>query len=311
MNWDSGKVQHMAELLRQQVDADISVCHPLTGLNSWKVGGCTDLLVRPRCLAAAQQLFAFLTAHSWPWVVLGSGTNVLIPDAGFPGVVVQLSYLNHIKKTAPGQYHVESGASLRELVRESAEHGDSGIEDLAAIPGSAGGAVVMNAGAGEHTFGAVVTGVHAMLHGQPVYLESAELKFGYRSSAVEAQMCVLAVDIQLHTARRDTCVARWRRALEYRKKAQQICLPSAGSVFRNPPGICAWKLIDTCALRGFKVGGAQISPQHANFIVNTGNAAAADVAELIAHVQGEVYRKTGVTLETEIRFLNLRQDKGS
>ncbi|MDY0213181.1 MAG: UDP-N-acetylmuramate dehydrogenase [Desulfuromonadaceae bacterium] len=311
MNWDSGNVQHMADTLQRQVDADISVRHPLKGLNSWKVGGCSDLLVRPRCLAAAQQLLAFLTAHKWPWVVLGSGTNVLIPDAGYLGVVVQLSQLKEIKMLAPGHYHVESGVSLRELVRMCAEHGNSGIEDLAAIPGSVGGAVVMNAGAGEHTFGAVVTGVHAVLHGQSMYRAGAELKFGYRSSAVGAEMCILAVEIQLHASDQDACVARCKRALEYRKKVQQVCLPSAGSVFRNPPGICAWKIIDSCALRGFKVGGAQVSPQHANFIVNTGNATAADVAELIAHVQREVFSKTGVVLETEIRFLNLRQDQRS
>ncbi len=304
MNWDRDNAQYMAELLRRQVDADISVSHPLTGLNSWKVGGCTDLLVRPRGVAAAQQLFAFLAAHSWPWVVLGSGTNVLIPDAGFPGVVVHLGQLKHIKMLAPGRYYVESGVSLPELVRTCVEHGDSGIEDLAAIPGSVGGAVVMNAGAGKHTFGAVVTGVHAVLHGEPVFLGGGGLKFGYRSSAVDAKMCILAVDIQLHAAEKDACIARWRQALEYRKKAQQVCLPSAGSVFRNPPGTCAWELIDRCALRGLKVGGAQVSPQHANFIVNTGSAAATDVAELIAHVQREVYRKTGIMLETEIRFLN-------
>lgn len=304
MNWDRDKVQHMASLLRRQVNADVNVDHPLTGLNSWKVGGCADLLVRPRCLAAAQQLFALLAAHRWPWIVLGSGTNVLIADAGFPGVVVQLSHLKHIKMLTPGQYHVEGGVSLGELVRVCAERGDSGIEDLAAIPGSVGGAVVMNAGAGEHTFGEVVTGVHAVLNGQPAYFEGAELKFGYRSSAVGPQMCILAIEIQLQTTERDICVSRRKQALEYRKKAQQVFQPSAGSVFRNPPGTCAWKLIDSCALRGCKVGGAQVSPQHANFIVNTGNAAAADVAELIAHVQREVYRKTGVPLETEIRYLN-------
>lgn len=297
-------MQCMAALLRQQIDADIGVGQPLVGLNSWKVGGCADLLVCPRCFASAQQLFAFLAASRWPWTVLGSGTNILIADVGYPGVVVHLNHLKNIKRLASGHYQVESGVSLRELARECAEHGDSGIEDLAAIPGSVGGAVVMNAGAGEHTFGEVVTGIHAVSHGQMVYREASELKFSYRSSAVGAQMCILKVDIQLRPNGRDACVARTKQALEYRKKAQQVCLPSAGSVFRNPPGISAWKLIDRCALRGFKVGGAQISPQHANFIVNTGNAASADVAELITHVQREVYRITGVTLETEIRLLN-------
>lgn len=218
--------------------------------------------------------------------------------------MVQLNHLDHIEMGNPGIYTVGSGTMLPELVRVCSCSGYSGIEDLAAIPGSVGGAVVMNAGAGAQSFADVLTSIRIVQDGRLRDLAPAQLDFGYRRSGIGPEMVVLEATLQLHYTDTQQCLQRRTAAQEHRKRAQRVGMPNAGSVFRNPQDVSAWKLIDACGLRGFRIGGAQISTAHANFIVNTGTASAADVVELIDHVQREVYQHSGITLEPEVHFLH-------
>ena len=300
-----GDIPLCADQLAQLDGVEVYANIALADLTSWKIGGCADVLARPQDIEAAQRLFAFLAAHSWPWTVLGGGTNVLVADAGVRGVVVQLSRLKHMEQTESARYRVGSGVALPCLVRHCCAHGHTGIEALGGIPGSVGGAVVMNAGAGGQEFGAVVTSVRAIVRGKAVELEHAQLEFGYRSSAVGHDMVVLEVSLQLKSDSAATCQERLEHALAHRRQAQHMHLPNAGSVFRNPPSGAAWQLIDACGLRGKHIGGAQIASEHANFIVNSGNATAADVVALIRYVQAEVLRRSGIKLHPEVRCLGM------
>jgi len=309
MKWDCRKPARLAQVLERETGAEVKAHEPLAPLTSWKIGGPADILARPHNVEVAAQLFAFLSLHRWPWVVLGRGTNVLIPDAGMRGVVVQLNHLAGIEHTEPGIYTVGAGTMLPELVRVCSCSGYSGIEDLGAIPGSVGGAVVMNAGAGTQTFADVLTGICMIQDGAMRHLNPAQMDFGYRHSGIRDGMVVLEVTLQLHYTGASHCMERRAAALEHRKQAQKVGMPNAGSVFRNPPHASAWKLIDASGLRGFSIGGAQVSPRHTNFIVNTGTASAADVAALIHYVQREVYQHSGVILEPEIRFLSEELNK--
>lgn len=304
MKWERGNLPLLAQVLKRETGAEVKSHEPLASLTSWRIGGPADILARPHDVEGAAQLFAFLRRQSWPWVVLGRGTNVLVPDAGMRGVVVQLNYLTRIEHTEPGIYTVCAGVMLPELVRVCSCGGYSGIEDLGAIPGSVGGAVVMNAGAGTQAFADVLTGIRVVQDGTMRHMEPDQLDFAYRRSGISPGMVVLEVTLQLHHIGAQQCLERRTAALEHRKQAQNVGMPNAGSVFRNPPGTSAWKLIDACGLRGFSIGGARISSRHANFIVNTGTASATDVVALIAHIQREVFQSCGITLEPEIRFLH-------
>lgn len=298
------KGAELVRLIEENIRAEVKTEEPLAPHSSWKIGGNADIYVRPYGIEAAARLFALLHQYRFPWVILGRGTNVLIPDAGIRGMVVQLNHLDDVRQDAPGCYTAGAGVMLAELVRVCCRNGDSGMEDLAGIPGSMGGAVIMNAGAGEHTLAQVLSGVRMVHRGEVREYKPSELHFGYRSSGVKADMVVLEASVKLHHTSAMQCMRRRTAALEHRRKAQKVRMPNCGSVFRNPPGVSAWKLIDACDLRGFSVGGAQVAKQHANFIVNTGSASAADVVALIDHVQKVVYNNQGINLETEVRFLH-------
>lgn len=304
MKWTSTEVEQLAGLLERETQVQVTPHVALAPLTSWKVGGNADILARPDNVEEAERLLIFLQTRRWPWVVLGRGTNVLAPDAGIRGVVVHFNHLDTIEPGGDARYRAEAGAALAELVRLSSSRGDGGIEDLAAIPGSVGGAVVMNAGAGEQSLGDTVSAVKVVQGGEIRRLSGLELNFGYRCSGIGPDMVVLEVMLQLQRLDARQSIERRTAALAYRKQAQKVDMPNAGSVFRNPPATAAWKLIDACGLRGFCIGGAQVSVRHANFIVNTGSASAADIADLIAHVQSEVMNKCGVKLKPEIRFLH-------
>ncbi|MDY0292006.1 MAG: UDP-N-acetylmuramate dehydrogenase [Desulfuromonadaceae bacterium] len=303
MKWERENIPQLAQVLEAETGVKVEVHAPLAPLTSWKIGGAADILARPQSVAAAGGVFEFLHLQRWPWVVLGRGTNVLVPDAGIRGVVVQLNHLANVAPTDAGVYTVGAGAFLPELVRICSCSGYSGIEDLAAIPASVGGATVMNAGAGAQSIADVLTQICVIQDGRMRHLNPSQLNFGYRCSGISYAMVVLEVSLKLHYVSTQQCLARRTAALEHRKHAQQVGMPNAGSVFRNPPGASAWKLIDACGLRGCSIGGAQVSLHHTNFIVNTGAASAADVMALITHVQREVYQHCGVTLEPEIRIL--------
>ncbi|EAT14875.1 UDP-N-acetylmuramate dehydrogenase [Desulfuromonas acetoxidans] len=293
-------------VLRQRICGDCLFDEPLAPLTTWKVGGATQCLVRPRHEEDLKVLSAVIQDAGVPWWVLGGGSNVLISDQGLPGVVVQLSHLSQIETQPEQRLSVGGGCSLAELVRTTVEQGLGGIEALAGIPGSVGGAVSGNAGAAGQQIGQRVVDarVWTPLEHHDVTTWSAEqCDFGYRHSALIPDHVVINVTLQLDHCSVEALRARSSEVLAHRRQAHNVGGPNAGSVFRNPPGQQAWRLIGDCGMRGVQVGKAQVSSQHANFIVNTGGATAEEIYQLIHKVQHAVARHHGVSLQPEVRLL--------
>ncbi len=197
-----------------------------------------------------------------------------------------------------------AGVALNRLAQQCAQWGLSGLEFAYGIPGALGGALIMNAGAHGCSISQIVVDIRVMTHSGTVltiFREQAE--FAYRQSALNQYFCVLAATLQLIQAPYDQIIAKMQQLYAERKYKLPLNKPSAGCVFKNPPGISAGKLIDECGLKGTRIGGAEVSKKHANFIINTGGATAKDVLELIDEVRNRVYSQIGVTLELEVQYI--------
>ncbi len=287
------------------VRGEIRPGEPLAGHTTLRIGGPADLYVLPageEDVAAAVRAARLL---GMPLTVLGRGSNILVPDEGVRGMVLDPVAATTWLRFQGSRVEVGAGYPLPGLVRAAVERGLGGLEDLGGIPGSVGGALCMNAGAGGQTIGDVTVWVDAVGTGGERYrLFAEQLGFGYRySRLLEGDGVVLAAGLELRPAAREALQARLRAGEERRRRTQPLHLPNAGSVFKNPPGDHAGRLLDAAGCKGLRVGGAQISPRHANFIVNLGNATAADVLALMAEAYRRVRDAFGVRLEPEIRLL--------
>ena len=275
---------------------------PLARYTSWRVGGPARRLYRP---ADADDLAAFLgqldPAEPLLWVGLGS--NLLVGDAGFAGTVfLTQGCLVGLERRPGGRVWAEAGVSCAKLARFAARYDLVGVEFLAGIPGTMGGALAMNAGAwGGETWPHVRRVWTLDRGGRRRERPAADFAAGYREVTGPEGEWFLAVELELGAGDGTAGMARMRALLERRAQTQPIGLPSCGSVFRNPPGDHAARLIESLGLKGHRIGGAQVSEKHANFIINTGSATAADIADLISHVQTVVERQTGVRLIPEVK----------
>jgi UDP-N-acetylmuramate dehydrogenase len=277
---------------------------PLARHVSFRIGGPADVLVLPRTLASLDGAVAWLYREGVPFVVLGRGSNVLIADRGIRGVVV---------KTGRGQdgvtydgprVHAECGASVPHLSRRTAERGLAGLEFAAGIPGSVGGAVVMNAGAHGCSFADVLVSARVRTPRGLVSWSRDDLALRYRHSRLQDEPgVVLDCELHLHPAPAAETVTRLDAWLRTRAESQPLGPPSSGCIFRNPEGDYAGRLIDASGTKGLRVGGAVVSDRHANYILNTGGATARDVLDLIAKVQARVRDHAGAGLATEIKML--------
>ena len=273
---------------------------PLKNLNSWRVGGPADLLVRPLDVEDVHTVFAFIRHHRVPWRVLGGGSNLLIADKGVRGLVIQLSDMNRISQSGACQLTVGAGCPLSHLVQEAVRLGYAGFESLAGIPGTVGGAVAGNAGAlGQQIADCLQSALVAENAAVERWVRD-EFHFGYRSSAIRDKHMVLEVVFACERSEPELLREKVAAAREHRRQAHAVIGATAGSVFKNPPETQAWKLIDQCGLRGKSIGDAQVSEQHANFIVNRGSATADEIAQLMALVQQTVMDQTGVCLSPEV-----------
>jgi UDP-N-acetylmuramate dehydrogenase len=267
------------------------------------VGGPARQFYRP---ADAEDLAAFLADldSDEPLLWLGLGSNLLIPDAGFPGTVIQTQgCLTRIERRGDTGIYAEAGVACAKLARFAARHDLVGAEFLAGIPGTVGGALAMNAGAwGGETWSQVASVRTIDQWGTIRERRPSDFVVGYRH--VEGPSGEWFLDLVLTLAHGDgeAGMARIRELLDQRARTQPTGLPSCGSVFRNPPGDRAARLIESSGLKGYRVGGAQVSPKHANFIINTGDASANDIAALIHRVRAEVLRQTRVALVPEVRL---------
>lgn len=273
----------------------------LAPLTSFRVGGPARYFCQADTLTQMRAALDFIAERELPFIVLGKGSNVLVADDGYPGMVLALGR-DFMKAHFDGTLVVCGGAyRLPVLAREAARRSCSGLEWVVGIPGTVGGAVAVNAGAHESDMAHAVTRVMLLRpNGQLEMITREEAGFVYRGSNIKGHGIVLEVELRLLPGVRDDIEAKMAEYFEIRKRTQPVGQRTAGSVFKNPPGEYAARLIQQCGLKGARVGGAMVSHKHANFIVNTGYATARDIVMLIRKIQEEVKEKTGVELETEI-----------
>jgi len=280
---------------------------PLAHLTSFRVGGPAEWYVAPRSLDELHASFEWAHAQEAPITILGAGSNLLISDHGLPGVVIGTRRLRHTRfdpKTA--QVTVGAGEPLPRLAWQAAEQGWRGLEWAVGIPGTVGGAVVMNAGAhGGCTADCLVNAQVLLPNGITKILTAQELGYAYRTSLLQGKdWTVTQATFQLQPGFDPAIVTAETGAhLTQRKSTQPYHMPSCGSVFRNPTPYKAGWLIEQSGLKGFQIGGAQVAQRHANFILNCGSATAGDIFQLIRHVQREVEHQWRLWLEPEVRIL--------
>lgn len=294
----------VAGALERLCPGAVRLNEPLARHVSFRIGGPADILVLPPSLESLDGVAAWLYAQGLPFVVLGRGSNVLIADRGIRGVVL---------KTGRGQEGVtydgprvraQCGASLPHLSRRSAERGLSGLEFAAGIPGSVGGAVVMNAGAHGCAISDVLISARVRTPRGLAGWTGADLALRYRHSRLQEEPgVVLDCELVLRPAPAAETVARLDEWLRTRAESQPLGPPSSGCIFRNPDGDYAGRLIEASGTKGLRVGGAVVSDRHANYILNTGGATARDVLTLISQVQASVHSHAGTDLATEIKML--------
>lgn len=278
---------------------------PMKRHTTFRIGGPADYYLCPHSAKEIQKVVEICREEKLPYFILGNGSNLLVSDQGYRGVVIQL-WKNVSDIQVEGcLIHAKAGASLAKIAAEALEEGLTGMEFAAGIPGTLGGAVVMNAGAYGGEMKDILKEVLVMdQQGRIFTLEKKDLKLGYRTSAVkEKGYIVLAAVLELRPGDREEIRKLMEDLKQKRVEKQPLDLPSAGSTFKRPEGYFAGKLIMDAGLRGFSVGGAQVSEKHCGFIVNTGGASASDVLTLIREVQKRVREKFGVELETEVKFL--------
>jgi UDP-N-acetylmuramate dehydrogenase len=277
---------------------------PMSRHTSLKVGGPADLFAIPMDTDDLQNLLACLEEQRIPWVTIGRGYNLLVRDGGIRGAVISLEHFNRITVSDDRQIHAEAGAENLAVVRFAQQLGLGGIGFISGIPGTIGGAIRMNAGAYgqgilEHT-----DCLTLLRDGLVRTFYMAELQYSYRHLQLEAGDIVLAALFKLHEREAHHTEDEIRKDSELRRSKHNVGFPSAGSFFKNPNGQASWRLIDAAGMRGVRVGGAQVSEQHSNFLVNTGGATAADFLELAKTVKNAVFVTSGVTLEEEVRILD-------
>ena len=278
---------------------------PMKRHTTFRIGGPADYYLCPHSAKEIQKVVEICREEKLPYFILGNGSNLLVSDQGYRGVVIQLWKNVSDIRVEGCLIHAKAGASLAKIAAEALEEGLTGMEFAAGIPGTLGGAVVMNAGAYGGEMKDILKEVLVMdQQGRIFTLEKKDLKLGYRTSAVkEKGYIVLAAVLELRPGDREEIRKLMEDLKQKRVEKQPLDLPSAGSTFKRPEGYFAGKLIMDAGLRGFSVGGAQVSEKHCGFVVNTGGASASDVLTLIREVQKRVREKFGVELETEVKFL--------
>ncbi|MBD3368232.1 MAG: UDP-N-acetylmuramate dehydrogenase [Candidatus Eisenbacteria bacterium] len=273
---------------------------PMARHTSFGLGGPADLYVEPPHRESLRDALCLLRSERVPTLVLGRGTNLLVRDGGIEGVVVgTASALDSIDVGGNG-LTVGGGVPLPRVLRHAAREGLAGLEELSGIPGSAGGAIAMNAGSFGLAIGDRVERVELFSEGTPSLLEAGALGFSYRGSGIPEGAVVERVRLRLASGDPSDIEARGREFMERKWRTQPSGMRSAGCIFRNPPDDAAGRLIDEAGLKGLRVGGAVVSDLHANYIVNDRGASAADVEELIETVRRLVGERAGVSLELEV-----------
>ncbi len=278
---------------------------PMRDHTTFRIGGPASVFVMPRTREEIRDVIACCRTKAVPYYIIGNGSNLLVSDAGYDGVVIQL-YRNFNQITVQGTtVKAQAGALLSTVASEAYKASLTGLEFASGIPGTLGGACVMNAGAYGGEMKDVLSEVEVLTQeGSFQTLEKSELSMGYRTSAVAARGdIVLGAVMTLSKGDKEEIRARMDDLKERRQNKQPLEYPSAGSTFKRPEGYYAGKLIQDAGLRGFQVGGAQVSEKHCGFVINRDHATASDVDELMRQVQEQVEKQSGVKLEPEVKRL--------
>ncbi|MBO8171142.1 MAG: UDP-N-acetylmuramate dehydrogenase [Bacillaceae bacterium] len=299
----------MRELVKHLKEANVGTVlenEPLSNHTTWKIGGPADVLIIPGDKDGLVKSMKLVHEHQVPWFVIGKGSNLLIRDGGIRGVVFKLAEgLNHLRFEGE-RIHVGAGYSFIRLAIMAGKMGLKGLEFAGGIPGTVGGAIFMNAGAHGSDVSRILVDAEILLaDGELKRFTGEELEFQYRTSVLQTKIggIVTEVTFQLQYGDRKEIAAAMASYKDRRMHTQPLKLPCAGSVFRNPQGDYAGRLIESAGLKGYRVGDAQISDIHANFIVNHGNARARDVLSIIEHVKRTIKEKYDIDMVPEVRVV--------
>lgn len=271
---------------------------------SFKIGGPVDIFTIPHTTLALQKLLRVIKEINMPTFILGKGSNIIVGDKGYRGVIIYTGKLKKVSLTK-NILSAETGITLASLANKALTANLTGLEFASGIPGSLGGALFMNAGAyGEEMKNIIQNATLLNRSGESIILNNNELKLSYRHSILqEKPLIAVKVDLKLEKANKKDIKEKMKELNKRRKEKQPLEWPSAGSIFKRPIGYYSGPLIEEVGLKGFRVGDAQISKKHAGFIINLGNASAADVRELIKIVQDKIYKTKGIKMEVEPRFI--------
>jgi UDP-N-acetylmuramate dehydrogenase len=274
----------------------------LKNYSTFGIGGPAKYFLEIKQIAEMQKVISYCNEHKLPYFILGKGSNTLFDDRGFDGLVI-VNKIDFLQKEDNNCWHVGAGYSFSLLGSQTARQGLSGLEFASGIPGSVGGAVYMNAGAnGKETCESLIEIDYITPQGDLILLKQSDLEFRYRFSSFQTMRgAIVGARFQLTPC--ESAREKQLKIIDYRKKTQPYNAKSAGCVFRNPHCGAAGALIDQSHLKGTSIGGAEVSSIHANFVINTGNASAKDVLELIHLITKTVHDKTGIELESEVRVI--------
>ncbi len=299
----------MEQLVNELIEADVGrvlVNESLARYTTMKIGGPADILIVPKHVAGIEKTLQLVKQYKTKWTVIGRGSNLLVSDQGIEGVVIRLGEgLDHLE-VEKHKVRVGSGYPLIKLSTLLSRQGLAGLEFASGIPGSVGGAVYMNAGAHKSDISSVLSKALILFEdGTIAWLTNKELEFSYRSSVLQTKRpgIVLEAEFQLQAGKREEIVRSMQNNKDYRRETQPWNHPCAGSVFRNPIPHFAGDLVEKAGLRGYRIGGAQISEMHGNFIVNTGGASAQDVLSLIELIKHTIKDKFDVDMHTEVEII--------
>ncbi|MFQ5780912.1 MAG: UDP-N-acetylmuramate dehydrogenase [Nitrospiria bacterium] len=297
-----------SDLLRKALEGypgEVRWKEPIAPYTSLKIGGLAEVMVFPKSISEVGLLMERISRDHLSCFILGGGSNLLVKDGGIKGVVLHLSYLNRIEERGPQALVAEGGVSFPRLATTAMEKGLSGLEFAVGIPGTVGGAVVMNAGIpGEETESVLSTVAFVDAAGGLHHYPKERVHFGYRSTHLPKGV-VVSASFHLTPAPIERIDEKLKQLLKRRRETQPLSFPSVGSVFKNPPEGFAGEIIEACGLKGTRIGGAQISERHGNFIINRGSAKAEEVLALIRKIRARVAEARGIELELEVKVVGV------
>ena len=289
--------------LKKTIKGKVEFNEPMKNHTSFHIGGAAAVYVEPKNLEELKKILVFIKGEAIPFFVLGTGSNVLVKDDGFEGIIISSENFASLEikrnKATAG-----SGLKLSFLLSSLIKNGLSGLEFLAGIPGTVGGAALMNAGSIEMGIGNFIEKTEIMdFFGKVKNIPKKELKFSYRNTNLSKYFFLSKIEFNLKDENENIVKERMSKFLRKKKQCQPLKKHSAGCIFKNPPGLSAGKLIEETGLKGKKKGNAIISEKHSNYIINSGKAKAEDVLFLMEKIQEKVYKKFNVKLEPEIKII--------